>query len=172
MIRIKQLIFFISICILISCSHKNEFGQNRVNFNLKRIKPNTDNSVYNIIDTTKIYYEISIRDNVGNPVSIPDYKNNYLKFYKDGRVAEFDNINFQDIDSFNPKRADSYLYNLKNGNLVIQVYFKHPQCGQCFIKEKLTKISEDTFELRNDSYVSTYKAIEIPKSFLKYKPDW
>jgi hypothetical protein len=172
MIKKKQLILLVSIYILVGCSHRNDFGQNRVNFNLERIKPNTDESVYNIIDTTKIFSEISITDDSGNPVSIPNYKSNYLKFYKNGRVAEFSDINLQDISSFNPKRAKGYLYNLKNGNLVIQVYFKNPQCGQCFIKEKFNKISEDTFELKNDSYISTYKALEIPKDFLVYKPDW
>ncbi len=168
----KQIIILISICFLTSCSYRNEFGRDRVKFNVQRIKPNTDETVYRIIDTSKIYYEISITDNFRKPVNIPDYKANYLKFYKNGRVAEFSDVNFEDENSFNPKKAKSYLYNYKKEKLIIQHYFKNPQCGQCFIKEKFNRISNDIFELENDSYISTYKAIEMPKSFLKFKPDW
>ena len=168
----KQLILLTSVWLLLSCSHRNEFGRDRINFNIQKIKPNTDENVYKIIDTSLIYYEISITDNLRNPVSIPNYKPKYLKFYKNGRVAEFSEIYFEKEDSFNPKRARSYLYILKDGKLIIQAYFKNPQCGQCFTKQKLNKNSDDIFELENDFYISTYKAMEIPQSYLKFKPDW
>lgn len=170
--KMKQIIILISICFLTSCSYRNEFGRDRVKFNIERIKPNTDETVYRIIDTSKIYYEISITDNFRKPVNFPGYKANYLKFYKNGRVAEFSDVDFEDENSFNPKKAKSYLYNYKKEKLIIQVYFKNPQCGQCFIKEKFNRISNDIFELENDGYISTYKAMEMPKSFLKFKPDW
>ena len=93
-------------------------------FNIERIKPNTDETVYRIIDTSKIYYEISITDNFRKPVNFPGYKANYLKFYKNGRVTEFSDVDFEDENSFNPKKAKSYLYNYKKEKLIIQVYFK------------------------------------------------
>ena len=76
------------------------------------------------------------------------------------------------IDSLNPKRARSCLYSFKKNVFIIQVYFTNPQCGQCFIKQKLNKISDDTFELESDGYISTFKAQNIPQSSLIYKPDW
>jgi hypothetical protein len=166
------LIFFLSSCLVWSCSYRNEFGQDRVRFNIQRIKANSDENVYNIIDTAKIYSEISITDNSGKPVSIPDYKPTHLKFYKDGRVAEFKDIDMGTINSFNPKQARSSLYNLTKGQLIIQTYFRNPQCGQCFLKERFEKTSDGSFQLKNDSYIKTFKATEIPKSYLIFKPDW
>jgi len=159
--------------LLLGCSYKNEFGQNRNRFNFEKIKPNNDDQVYSIIDTTKLYREVSITDENRNPVAPQNTgKDIYLKFYKNGRVAEFWNINFNNVDSFNPKYARSYLYNLKKNILTVQIYFRNPQCGQCFIKEKLSKISEEIFELQNDHYIYTYQAQDIPAAYLKYNPDW
>ena len=172
MINKDKFILIILSSIILSCSYKNHFEQNRVNFNIERIKPNSDEKVYTIIDTSKIYKEVFLTDNLRKPINLPYRgKTIYLKFYKNGRVAQFNGMDLT-IDSLNPKRARSCLYSFKKNVFIIQVYFTNPQCGQCFIKQKLNKISDDTFELESDGYISTFKAQNIPQSSLIYKPDW
>ena len=46
--------------IFLSCSSFNEFGLRRNNFDIEKIKPNKNESVYGIIDTSKIYKLVKI----------------------------------------------------------------------------------------------------------------
>ena len=171
------LIFFTLSSILLSCSHLNKFGQRRVNFNLERIKPNTDKLAYEIIDTSKLYKKVDIKNTFDSSKNMEFNRLNnlnpeYLKFYEKGKVGKFNNVSVDKIETLNPQKAESYLYNFKNNTFTVQVYFKNPQCGECFIKGKLEKISKDTIQIVSGDYIETYKAIDIPKSFLIYKPDW
>jgi hypothetical protein len=176
--KLKNIITLLILSVgIVSCSHKNEFGQRRINFNIHKIKPNSDNNVYRLIDTTKLYLEVSIANTLDSSVkqnSENNLKSNpsYLKFYSNGRVGEFKNIDFKNIETFNPKRAESYLYKLKNNKLTVQVYFKHTECGQCFIKKEVSNISNETIELTAENYIYTYKKVEMPQTYLIYKPDW
>lgn len=162
---------------ILNCSYKNEFGQRRNKFDIKKIKPNSDENVYNIIDTTKLYLEVSLRDTFNYSLNT-DYNNvlksnpRYLKFYRNGRVGQFEKIDLKDIESFNPKKAESYLYKLKNNLFTVQTYFKHTECGECFIKKELNKISDSIIELKSENYIQTYMTIKIPKSYLIFRPDW
>ncbi|MDH7913870.1 hypothetical protein [Winogradskyella sp. SYSU M77433] len=171
------LILLLGILIILSCSSVNEFGKRRIGFHYEKIKPNSNPIAYNIIDTSKVYLKISTIntfDNSKDSISNKNIKSNptYLKFYRNGRVGEFKNININDINDLNPKKAESYLYRYKKGKFIVQVYFKHPQCGECFIKETLNKISNDTIKIISGDYISTYIKKDIPKKYLIYKPEW
>jgi|SRR6478672_1395183 len=162
---------------LSSCSHKNEFGLRRNNSSVRRIEPNTDDRAYSVIDTAALYQLLSTRDKINNQIDAEIAKGiqqnpRYLKFYAHGRVGEFTHIDFNTIATFNPKKAASYLYQYKNNELIVQIYFRHPECGECFIKQKVDKVSEETIELSNDQYIDTYKKVPIPKNYLIFKPDW
>jgi hypothetical protein len=161
----------------LNCSSLNEFGNRRNSFDLGKIKANSDPKAHSIIDTSKVYLEIltmNTFDNSNDSIRNADLKANptYLKFYKNGRVGEFRNADINNVADFNPKKARSYLYKFKNNKFIVQVYFKNWQCGECFIKETLNKISNDTIEIVSGDYISKYLKIDLPKSYLKYKPDW
>jgi hypothetical protein len=96
----------------------------------------------------------------------------YLKFYKNGRVAEFRNIDLNYIETLNPERAQSHLYSLKKDKFIVQQYFKSPQCGECFIKKLVTKNSHNQIVLSSGEDTYTYKEVEVPLNYLVYKPDW
>lgn len=168
----------ITFCILFySCSHLNEFGVRRNNFSIEKIKPNESNEAFKIIDTTKLYkaeYAEHRNDTIVRLDSEKNYKTNqtYLKFYNNGRVGEFRNVDLNNPESLNPKRAESYLYSFKKGKLIMQVYFKHPQCGECFIKKEIIKTSENQIVALNGDFKYTFTKIDITKNYIKFKPDW
>ena len=96
----------------------------------------------------------------------------YLKFYKNGRVGEFRNIDLNYIETLNPKRAQSHLYNLKKDKFIVQEYFRNPQCGECFIKKLVTKNSKNQIILSSEEDTYIYKEVEVPLNYLVFKPDW
>lgn len=162
---------------IVSCGYINEYGKRRIGFHFEKIKPNSDPLAYTIIDTSKLYLKISLIntfDNAYDSIANAYLKSNptYLKFYKNGRVGEFINIYVNDMDDLNPKKANSHLYRYKKGKFNVQVYFKHPQCGECFIKQTLNKISNDTIQIMSGNNIATYVKMDIPKSYLKYQPEW
>ncbi|MFD0861426.1 hypothetical protein ACFQ1M_04355 [Sungkyunkwania multivorans] len=171
------ILFFLAFIITLSCSSVNEFGKRRIGFHFEKIKPNSDPIAYTIVDTSKMYRQISLIntfDHSNDSMQNQYLKSNptYLKFYENGRVGKFTNIDVTDIDDLNPKKAESYLYTYKKGKFIVQVYFKNPQCGECFIKETLSKVSKDTIKMYSEDYIATYIKIDIPKSYLIYKPEW
>ncbi len=168
----------IPFCILFySCSHLNEFGARRNSFSFEKIKPKVSDEVFKIIDTTKLYkveYAEHINDTIVRLESEKNYKTNqtYLKFYSNGRVGEFRNVDLNNPETLNPKRAESFLYSFKKGKLIMQVYFKHPQCGECFVKKEIIKTSENQIVAINGDFKYTFTKIDIPENYLTYKPDW
>ena len=172
------LILGVLLCfVVISCSHLNEFGVRRNNFSFEKIKPYENDEVYKIIDTTKLYKLVSIENFMDESIKMKSdeiIKSNpsYLKFYSNGKVGRFENIDIKNIETLNPKKAESYLYRFKNNKFIVQKYFKHPQCGECFIKELVTRNAENQITLSSDNFLYTYEKIEIPLTFLKYSPDW
>lgn len=161
----------LSLYLLNSCTgYKNEFGKKRFNYNRFTLKPNTNNQVYKVIDTTRIYELISIEEiNYNKKLDIAN--KSYLKFYAKGRLGEFHGYEKKEINSLNPKKARMGLYNFENEKLIIQFYLNHPQGGG-LVKKELSKIEKDTLELISENYISKYKIRDLPKEFLIYKPDW
>ena len=105
--RIYQFFCFIALsAILLSCSHLNEFGQRRVNFNLDRIKPNRNKLAYEIIDTSKVYKKVDVKNTFDSSKNIEFNRLNnlnpeYLKFYEKGRVGKFNNVSVDKIENAN-----------------------------------------------------------------------
>lgn len=157
--------------LFISClAYKNEYGQKRFRYNRFTIEANTNNNVYQLIDTTKIYEVISIEE-INYKKKLGIVNKSYLKFYANGRLGEFYGYNKNDINSLNPKKARMALYNYKDNKLIIQFYFYYPQ-GDGLRKEMFHKFERDTLELISENYLSKYKMIPLSKEFLIFKPDW
>lgn len=154
-----------------SCFYtRSEYGNIRFKPYRFTIKPNSNDEVFKIIDTTKIYEmvdAINIKYNQ-RPTSL---KKAFLKFYANGRVGEFATYDENDIKSLDPRKAKMAYYNFDGKELVIQSYFESPQGGG-LITAKIHKIDNDSLELINSEYLYKYEIISLPKEFLIYKPDW
>ncbi len=168
---VRNVSLFLSLFCLTSCFYKRtSYGHIRLNPLQFSIKPNSNNYVYKVIDTTKLYElvdAVSIKYNQ-RPSSL---KKEFLKFYANGRVGEFEVYYESDIKSLDPKKAKMAYYNYDGKNLVIQIYFEHPQGGG-LITNKLLKVDNNFLELISDEYIDKYKIIDLKKEFLIYKPDW
>ncbi len=168
---VKKIITLGIVLCLTSCFYsRTVYGNIRSKPSRFTIKPNSNNEVYKIIDTTKLYELVVAHNIIYNQSSISNVKQ-ILKFYANGRVGEFETYFDSDVKSLEPKKAKMAYYNYDGKNLVIQIYFEHPQGGG-LIKKNFKEIKRDTLELMNDDYSYKYKIIDLPKEFLIYKPDW
>ncbi len=162
----------LSLYLLNSCTgYKNEFGQKRFKYNRFTLKPNTNNDVYKIIDTTRLYKLIWSEDlkynqtlEIANPT--------YLKFYENGKVGKFQNYDSKDVTSLNPQKARMAIYNYENNKLSVQVYFKHPQGGGLVRDDYSLRQRNDTLTVITEDNLEKYKILNLPKEFLIYKLDW
>jgi hypothetical protein len=168
---VKKILLLLLILCMISCFYtRTEYGNIRFKQQRFTIKPNSNSNAYKVIDTTKLYEIVNVI-NIKHNQRQNSLGKQFLKFYANGRVGQFDAYYDNDINSLNPKRAKMAYYNYDGENLVIQIYFEHPQGGG-LIKKNFKEIKEDTLELVNDDYLYKYKILELPKEFLVYKPDW
>ena len=136
------------------------------------MKRNTNNQVYKIIDTTKVYKLTSILNIQGKDSTYLKETNKYfLKFYADGKVGQFFNYKNINLNSLNPKKATIGVYSYSKGALTIQTYLQTAQGGG-FLKDILKKSTADFLEFGDKDYSRKYKKINIPKEFLIYTPDW
>lgn len=153
-------------------SYRNDSGKKRFiccKFTMKR---NTNNEVYKIIDTTKIYKLASVLNIEGrDSTHLKEINKYFLKFYADGKVGEFFYYDDIDLNSLNPKKATIGVYKYSKGELTIQTYFRSPQ-GSGFIKDRLKKHTADFLEFGDENYSNRYEKVDIPKEFLIYTPDW
>lgn len=156
--------------LLCACYHRTEYGKKRNKKDFSKILVSQNDSIFKIIDTTKIYERVTVLSLLDNR-PYDNFKKIYLKFYNNGRVGTFYYFDKDDIESINPKKADIGYYKFLNDDLIIQTYFEHPQGGG-YTKDKLSQVSSDTLVLINEFYLDKYKAIPLPKYFLKFKPDW
>jgi hypothetical protein len=156
---------------LVSCFQtRTEYGN--IRFRPKRftIKPNTNDDVYKVIDTSKLYERLNIIDTVYNK-KLTGTKKQFLKFYANGRVGEFDLFYEDDVKSLDPKKAKMALYHYDGKDLFIQFYFDGVQ-GGALLKYKLKKVDEERLELTGYNNLITYKKLSLSQEFLIYKPDW
>lgn len=166
----KTLIIFMFFT-FISCFYtRTDYGKIRFKSSRFTIKPNLNKEVFKIIDTTKLYELVDVIDTIYNQRGY-SMKKEFLKFYDNGRIGEFDVYNENDIKSLEPKKAKMAYYTFDGKTLIIQFYFEHPQGGG-LIKQKLYKTKTDTLEFTGGSLLNKYKIIDLPKEFLIYKPDW
>jgi hypothetical protein len=168
---VKKSMCLIILLIFSGCFYtRTQYGMIRFKQNRFSIKPNSNDNVYKIIDTTKLYELIDVIDTIHNQ-KMYSVKKEFLKFYTNGRLGEFDIYNKGDVKSLEPMKAKMAYYNYDGKDLVVEFYFEHPQGGG-LIKEKFYKLKKDTLELMGETNLSKYKIIDIPKEFLIYKPDW
>lgn len=136
------------------------------------MKRNTNNEVYKIIDTTKVYKLTSILNVEGKDSTyLAEINRYFLKFYANGKVGQFfdyDNIN---LNSLNPKKATIGVYRYSREKLTIQSYLETVQGGGV-VKNKLKNSTADYLEFGDEYYVARYEKIDIQKEFLIYTPDW
>lgn len=166
LITLFILLFFTTSCL----NHRTEYGKKRFRVDPFKMKQNNSDSIYKIIDTSKLYEKVLIFDIKRNN-NLTVFKKIYLKFYKNGKVGTFYFFDKNDKNSINPEKADIGYYNFSKKGLFIQTFFEHPQGGG-YVKDKFNKISGDTIYFGNDEYLSKYQAVSLPNSFLIYKPDW
>lgn len=172
-IKLKIGTILILILLTASCvSYRNTFGRKRFiccKFTMER---NTNNEVYKIIDTTKIYKLASVLNIEGyDSTYLKEINTYFLKFYADGKVGQFfyyDDIN---LNSLNPKSATIGVYRYSKGELTVQTYLETAQGGG-FIKNRLKKCTADYLEFGDVNYSRRYDKVDIPKEFLIYTPDW
>jgi hypothetical protein len=158
---------------LFSCiSYRTEFGKKRFKMDLSKIKQIQNDSVFKVIDTTKLYETIS-SFSFGNNNYVSDLKKRYLKFYSNGKIGVFYYFDINDISSLNPKKADIGYYKYHNNKIIMQTFFEHPQGGGYAKSEcVINKNKNEYLELKSDDYLKKYKIIDLPKEFLIYRPDW
>lgn len=171
--KLKTGIILLLTLLTASCvTYRNDFGKKRFiccKFTMKR---NTNNEVYKIIDTTKVYKLVSVLNIQDKDSSyLKEINKSFLKFYADGKVGDFYNYDATNINSLNPKKADIGVYNYSEGVLTIQRYFYHVQGGG-FIEDRLKKCTADFLEFGDEDYTRRYMKIDIPAAFLIYTPDW
>lgn len=166
----KFFLILFSLCLLACFYNRTDYGHIRFKPSRFSIIPNTNPDVYRIIDTTKLYELVDIINTKQNqrPNSL---KREFLKFYANGRVGEFEFYNKLDIKSLDPKKAKMAYYNYDGKSLVIQIYLEHPQGGG-LIKLNYNEINGDTLKLIVDKYIYKYKILDLQNEFLVYKPDW
>lgn len=148
-------------------------------YNKSSVEPCLNDKIYTLLDTSafyqlnKIYYD---SNTAYKDKEISIHKNG-LKFYGNGRVAFFFNVEIDNPAALNPNNARKGIYCFKEGNNVIEFSNRHVQSGTFFTKEsvKLFKDSLITYLPKNakgGGYHLLYLKKEIPMRNLKYTPNW
>ncbi len=170
---VKKISFLLIIVTLfVGCSgHRTEYGRKRFDYNRFSTKPNINNTIYKIIDTTKLYRLIS-KDYDALNKQLDKAYSLHLKFYNNGRVGQFFSYNENDLTSLDPKRARMGIYNYSNNILHIEYYLETPQGNGLVDYEFIIEKNKDTLKLVDKEYHFNYKEVALKKEFLIYKPDW
>lgn len=162
-------IMTMAVAVLLSgCQIRTEYGKIR-NTNAEKGKE-VDPKVFSIIDTAKIYEQVDAIDTT-HKETLQNVKQEFVKFYNNGKVATFSNYDPNDISSLNPKKADMGFYEFKDQNLKVRFFFKHPQGGG-WVKAAYKKTVNDDFYMTSGNLLIHYKIHNLPDKFLIYKPDW
>lgn len=160
---------------------KNEFDMARFKPNRFRVKPNTNKNYEKIIDTSGFYVAVGSKKFI-EKYNFENFRSG-MKFYGDGRVGYFTRIDFNNAQSFNPKKAHMgyYIYNGKD--FFIEDFYPVPSLvGSRYLLSKkkilMEKSSKDTLVIASFRSAGgggdTIKYIKkkLPEEFLIFKPDW
>lgn len=165
MVRIITLFLLV---FLLSCSpRKNEFGQERFRTSRFTLKPVENADFYKRIDTSAVYILTSIYNNENLVINI----SHCLKFYKNGRVADFRNYNLDKKEFLNPKKAEMGYYKFEDHKLEIEFMSYSAQAGNFLAKEKVA-IKGDTIVASDGEFRYGYVKKKLPDDYLIYRPDW
>jgi hypothetical protein len=158
-------VLFLMLCI--SCTiRKNEFNQERFPISRFKLDQKENLDFYNLIDTSSIYISSSIR----SFENLKNYNTIALKFYKNGRVAEFKN-SFDDLASLDPKKAKMGVYRLDKNELEMEFLSHSAQAGYFLVRSKI-KIKDELIFSTYGNITYEYVKKPLPSEFLVYKPDW
>lgn len=181
MVKIVYIILFL---LLISCVYTgkvNDFNMPR-NSQFQVEKP--DNSLFSIIDTTCVYkLKNYYSHKVGNKYDIQEVTSDYVdktltdyyRFYRDGKLSVFINLNENKLMpfNFNPKSGYMGKYYLKNGEIYLDYYI---------VFEGKGKTQRYSIESKGDSLIIQLKGSFGGKILVKecidvnllknQKPDW
>ncbi len=164
-------------CLLVGCSvSRNEYGNYRVPISRFSIQPNSNDSVYQLIDTSSIYMQIggidreTIKDSSGNN-SLSSGKDNTILFYKNGRLGWFGQVDLKDVNSFEPKRANMGIYNYGKKGFFASLISHSVQAGVFQVRYPIS-VKGDTLFLGDDQYKDRYLKRKFPKNLLRYAADW
>ncbi len=112
----------------------------------------------------------------GNPIDMKD-KNIYLKFYSDGKVGKFHQLDVINLETMNPKNSSIGYYCSNLNENSISFIYHHVQSGVRISKFKF-KTSNDTLivysleKYTNNPMNLTYVKKQIDPALLVYRPDW
>lgn len=165
---VRKIITMFLAILLTGCQISTEYGKVRKLTARKNVQ--LDIKVFSLIDTTKIYEQIGAVDTIHNE-ALQSVKQEFIKFYNDGKVATFSKYDPNDISSLNPKKADMGYYEFKDGNLKTRFFFEHPQGGG-WIKGIYKKNIGNDLYMTSGNLLLQYKAHKLSDKFLIYKPDW
>lgn len=147
---------------------KNEYGKPRFNenkFSLESIQ-GEETKVRHLIDLDCVY-KLSKVIEITNNQELIDFKQIYLKFYRDGKVAIFEENN---IDGLNPKKATMGIYQYKENKLYFEYFSYSKQAGYFRSKQELF-IENNKLNEKDTYYKGTYEKIDL-WSKTDIKPDW
>lgn len=167
----KMLLLFLVLNFLYSCnlmSHQNGYGMPRFHencFSLKA-KMGEEKKIERFIDFNCTYKLASV-SNITFNKDLADFKQVYLKFYKDGKVAIFDSENVLEL---NPRRAIMGVYAYENDQLFYEYFSYSKQAGYFRTKQELW-IKDGALVERGEDYVSTYTKQPLSNIDL-IQPDW
>lgn len=175
--------YLIAVCCIlgVSCAMKrNELGQVRLNVSPE--KKCTNEAIAKFIDTSSIYLQIKVDNKekgifgINDSTSVADLKN-YLKFYGNGKVGMFNQLNHVNETTINPKNAVMGLYCLNTNGFNLEFIFYHIQSGvfkskYSFLVKGDTIITCSENSSKGVSHSYTYLKTKISPHLLKYKPDW
>jgi len=178
---VRKYIFVLISLLMLSCfSTKNIYKKDRFKTSRFKIKPNFNNNLSNIIDTSSFYLKVKINNEDSIQGEYIKDKGQGLKFYKEGRVAFFDGVNLFNSKTLDPRKARMGYFEFEKEFFLIESILPGPHRAFYLSREEL---------LLNESYgdtlvIKTYESPQgsevirkylketIPKEALIYKPDW
>jgi hypothetical protein len=165
---VKKIMAVVTVILLSGCQARTEYG--KVRKIMAHKNGSMDSRVFSIIDTAKIYEQVGAIDTTHNE-SLQNVKQEFVKFYSNGRIATFSYYDPNDVSSLNPKKADMGFYEYKDRKLKVRFFFKHPQGGG-WVKGVYKKTVNDDFYMTSGNLLIHYKIHNLPMKFLIYRPDW
>jgi hypothetical protein len=159
-----------------ACSHSiNEYGMRRYNsFGLKKYSVDClqidNNSIFDG------YYKLVKPKIKDDKITKDGLRNNFLVFYKDGKVANFLDQDESDFD-FNPKKAEMGYFGIKNEKCFLKFKVKSLG-GYKIMEENIVFINNDsliTYTVKSSTssgFYSKYIKINSDKIINQPDPDW
>lgn len=175
----KYILILLAFILMSSCfSSRNQYKAIRIPLWRFSVQPSLSPEIYSIIDTSALYLNVringedSLDHGTGKRAAVTENQNS-LKFYANGRVAQFSAVDFQKPESLNPARARMGMYGTwrKKEGFYVEDVSQSPQAGVFLLKDKITA-KGDTLYLDNGTYNYMYIKRKIPAALLIFKPDW